>query len=53
MNATGVATYKKYNLGEDFNREELLNKFPSAKTFPQITVDGVSIGGWTEFNKEY
>ncbi len=44
-------TYKKYMLGEDFTREELLEKFPTARTFPQITVDGVSIGGWTEFQK--
>lgn len=41
--------YKK--LGVDFTREELLEKFPDARTFPQITVDGVSIGGWTEFQK--
>lgn len=46
-----VATYKKYMLGEDFTREELLEKFPTARTFPQITIDGVSIGGWNEFQK--
>jgi len=46
-----AVTYKKYMLGEDFTREELLEKFPTARTFPQITVDGVSIGGWTEFQK--
>jgi len=36
-------------LGVDFNREDLLKIFPTAKTFPQIKVDGVSIGGWNEF----
>ena len=43
------ATHRKLMLGEDFTREELLEKFPGAKTFPQITIDGVSIGGWNEF----
>jgi glutaredoxin 3 len=38
-------------LGVDFNREELLEQFPTARTFPQIKIDGVSIGGWTEFQK--
>lgn len=42
-------TYKK--LGVDFTKEELLEKFPSAKTFPQITIDGNPIGGWNEFKK--
>jgi glutaredoxin 3 len=46
---TNKLTYKK--LGVDFNREELLEQFPTARTFPQIKIDGVSIGGWTEFQK--
>ena len=36
-------------LDEDFTREELMEKFPTARTFPQIVVDGTSIGGFTEF----
>jgi glutaredoxin len=48
---TSEHTYSVKKLGVDFTREELLEKFPDAKTFPQITVDGVSIGGWTEFQK--
>jgi glutaredoxin len=36
-------------LDEDFTREELMEKFPTARTFPQIVVDGASIGGFTEF----
>ena len=40
-------TYKM--LDEDFTREELMEKFPTARTFPQIVVDGASIGGFTEF----
>ena len=36
-------------LDEDFNREELMETFPGARTFPQIIVDGQKIGGFTEF----
>ena len=39
-----------YMLDEDFTREELFEKFPTARTFPQITIDGQSIGGFTEFD---
>ena len=41
--------YKNYILDVDFSREELVEKFPSARTFPQITIDGELIGGYTEF----
>ena len=48
QNAT-LIDYKKFMLDEDFTREELFEKFPTARTFPQITIDGESIGGYTEF----
>ena len=41
--------FKKYMLDVDYTREDLFTKFPSARTFPQITIDGVLIGGYTEF----
>lgn len=41
--------YTKFMLDVDFNREEMLEKFPGARTFPQIIVDGEKIGGYTEF----
>lgn len=41
--------YSKYMLDVDFNREDLLKKFPTARTFPQIVVDGKNIGGYNEF----
>jgi len=41
--------YQKFMLDVDFNREELMDKFPGARTFPQIIVDGEKIGGYTEF----
>ena len=41
--------FKKYMLDVDYSREELFKKFPSARTFPQITIDGNLVGGYTEF----
>ena len=43
--------YKKFMLGPDFGRQELMEQFPGARTFPQIRIDGEAIGGWTEFEK--
>lgn len=41
-------TVKK--LGVDFEMEDMMELFPTARTFPQIIVDDKSIGGYTEFN---
>jgi len=38
-----------YMLGEDFEREQLMETFPGARTFPQIIVDGEKIGGYDNF----
>jgi glutaredoxin len=46
-------TYNYYQLDQDFNREEILEKFPGARTFPQIMIDGTKIGGYTEFEAWY
>ena len=37
--------------GKDFSREELMETFPGARTFPQIIVDGNKIGGYTELKE--
>ena len=37
--------YKYFQLDTDFTREEVLEMFPGARTFPQIKVNGTSIGG--------
>jgi|TARA_B110000908_G_scaffold18578_1_gene20878 glutaredoxin 3 len=39
-------TYKQY--GKDFNRDEMMSTFPTARTFPQIILDGEKIGGFQE-----
>ena len=46
---TSEHSYDKYMLDEDFTREELLEKFPHARTFPQIVIDGENIGGYRNF----
>jgi glutaredoxin len=43
--------YIYHQLDEDFTREELLERFPGAKTYPQIIVDGEYIGGHDDFVK--
>lgn len=39
-----------FKLGEHFSREELLEMFPEAKTFPQIcnSTTGQIVGGYTD-----
>jgi glutaredoxin 3 len=40
--------YTEQTLGTDFTREIILEKFPTAKTFPIIVVDGFYIGGYSQ-----
>lgn len=35
-------------LGVDFTREQVFEEFPSARTFPQIKINNVAIGGYQE-----
>lgn len=41
--------YKQLDV--DFTREQLFEQFPSARTFPQIRIDGDAIGGYDELWK--
>lgn len=43
--------FKELKLGVDFTREEILELFPSAKTFPIITIDGEWIGGYAQLEE--
>ncbi len=45
--------YEYKMLDADYTAEELFEKVPNAKTFPQIFVDEKSIGGYTELEKLY
>lgn len=40
--------FMEYKLNEDFTRDVLLSKFPEAKTFPVIVIDGFNIGGYDQ-----
>jgi len=40
--------FEVMKLEEHFSREELLEWYPSAKTFPVITLDNMWIGGYNE-----
>jgi glutaredoxin len=42
--------YVEYKLNEDFTTTQLKEKFPHAKTFPVVIVDGFMIGGFTEYS---
>lgn len=44
--------YTEHKLNVTFTREQLLEKFPSAKTYPVIVVDGFNIGGYTELKEK-
>ena len=43
--------YTYYQLNVDFSKEELFELFPSARTFPQIRVNEVNIGGYDQLNQ--
>jgi glutaredoxin len=40
--------YEYKQLGVDFEREDVLAEFPEARTFPQIVINGLKIGGYEQ-----
>ena len=44
--------FTEQKLNEDFTREILLEKFPDAKSFPVVVIDGFRIGGYSELNQK-
>lgn len=46
----GVA-YVEHKLYVDFTRETLLDKYPTAKSFPVVVVDGYYIGGYSQLRE--
>ena len=38
-------------LYKDYNREDFFKKFPNARTFPQIIINGNNIGGYAELKR--
>ena len=39
-------------LGEDFDSKAFMAEFPTARTFPQVILNGVKIGGYQQLEKE-
>ena len=44
--------YEYKMLDADYTAEELFEKVPNAKTFPQIFIDGKSIGGYQQLEEQ-
>ena len=44
-------SYVYKQMGVDFTRDEVLETFPGARTFPQIKVNDEPIGGYNEFTR--
>ena len=42
---------KIFMLNQDFTREEFFQKFPNARTFPQIIINDKHIGTYNELEK--
>jgi glutaredoxin len=45
-------TFEERKIGDGWSKEELLESVPTARTVPQIVIDGKNIGGFAEL-KEY
>lgn len=45
--------YTYLMLGEDYDADEFSEKFPTARTFPQIVVDEEAIGGFNELREHF
>tara|TARA_B100001287_G_scaffold40699_1_gene29867 strand:+ start:299 stop:550 length:252 start_codon:yes stop_codon:yes gene_type:complete len=41
--------YSYKELGKDFDRDEVFENFPGARTFPQIKVYNTAVGGYEQF----
>lgn len=45
--------FEERKIGDGFTKEELLEAVPTARTVPQIILDGKLIGGFTELKKYF
>lgn len=48
---SGGIPFTEQKLNRDFSREQIREKFPAAKTFPIIIVDGFYIGGYNNLKE--
>ena len=47
LEARGIE-YEERNVSQDWTKEQLLEAVPTARTLPQIFLDGVHVGGFTD-----
>lgn len=50
LNQRGIR-FEERKIGDGWTKEDLLNDIPTARTVPQIIIDGELIGGFTELKK--
>jgi glutaredoxin len=43
--------FEERKIGDGWTKEELLEAVPAARTVPQIFIDNILIGGYTELNR--
>jgi len=43
--------FEERKIGDGWTKEELLENVPTARTVPQIVINGNAIGGYTELRK--
>jgi glutaredoxin len=43
--------FQYLTLDKDYTTEEFFDKFPTARTFPQIMIESEAIGGYSELEK--
>jgi glutaredoxin len=45
--------YEEKKIGEGYTKEDLLEAVPTARTVPQIFLDGELVGGFTELRAKF
>ena len=45
--------FEERKIGDGYTREDLLESVPTARTVPQILIDGKSIGGFTDLKSYF
>lgn len=50
LNQIGIE-FEERKIGDGWTKEELLENIPTARTVPQIIIDGKLIGGFNELRK--
>jgi glutaredoxin 3 len=50
LEARGIS-YEERKIGDNWTREQLLEQVPTARSVPQIFLDGVHVGGFDQLRK--